>query len=335
MHQNARSRRTGLPGVLNARVHEEWKRRVQVGVIEDQLRGFAAQFQRHRHDVHTRRLLNLYAGRHGPGEADVVDTGMRSQRGPRFAPQTRHDIERAVGQSGFDRDTREGQCGQACFLGGFQDAGVAHRQRRADGAPDNLHRVIPRHDMAGDTMRLPQGINGIAVQIRDRFAMHLVGGPAVEFQIAGQRHGIGPRLFQRLADVHRFQHGQIVGAVQHHLSHARQNPPPFQRRHPAPIARQRLMGGGDGGVDITRLAARDLRQRLPRRRIFQRQRICGAQPAAADEHFLGVEPDRHVIPPCRTSRANSPPPFHRGSRTAWRRPAPRSAGPRRSRLRCR
>ncbi len=43
---------------------------------------------------------------------------------------------------------------QARVLGGLHDAGVAGRERAADRAPEDLHRIVPRDDVAGDAVRL-------------------------------------------------------------------------------------------------------------------------------------------------------------------------------------
>src|SRR6187402_2323462 len=46
------------------------------------------------------------------------------------------DVERARRQAGVAGDAGESEHRQAGLLGGLQDAGIAHRQRRADAAAD-------------------------------------------------------------------------------------------------------------------------------------------------------------------------------------------------------
>ena len=51
LNKDARSRRTGLPGVLNARVDQRRQGRFEVGIGEHDLRTLATQFQRYWHGV--------------------------------------------------------------------------------------------------------------------------------------------------------------------------------------------------------------------------------------------------------------------------------------------
>jgi GNAT superfamily N-acetyltransferase len=117
------------------------------------------------------------------------------------ASPSRHDVQRAGREAGLLGDAREGQRGEAGLLGRLEHAGIAHRQRRADAAAEDLHRVVPGHDVAGHAVRLAPGERGVAVQVGDRLAMHLVGRAAVELEVARQRDGIGAALLERLADI--------------------------------------------------------------------------------------------------------------------------------------
>src|SRR6187551_2520792 len=92
----------------------------------------------------------------------VNDAGMRRERRAGLLAEPGHDVEGARRQAGLERDPGEGEHRQARFLGGLEDAGVAHRKRRADAAADDLHRVVPRHDVAGDPVRLAQRQRGVA-----------------------------------------------------------------------------------------------------------------------------------------------------------------------------
>ena len=49
--EDARTGRTGLPGILDAGIDEERQRPVEIGIGEHQLRRLAAKLQRHRNDV--------------------------------------------------------------------------------------------------------------------------------------------------------------------------------------------------------------------------------------------------------------------------------------------
>ena len=72
LDQDARRRRAGLPGVLDAGVDEERQRGVEVGIGEDDLRALAAELERHRHRVLGGRGLDQRADRHRAGERQVL-----------------------------------------------------------------------------------------------------------------------------------------------------------------------------------------------------------------------------------------------------------------------
>ncbi len=128
--------------------------------------------------------------RNRPGEGEMPDAGMGGERRAGLFAEARHDVERAVRKARLAREIGERKRGQAGFLRRLQHAGVAHRQRRADRAPGDLHRIVPRHDMPGHAMRLAQGVDRVAVEIGDGFAHHLVGGAAVKLHVAGERQRV-------------------------------------------------------------------------------------------------------------------------------------------------
>ena len=301
MDQDARRRRAGLARILHPGAHQERQRGVEIGVREHDLRRLATELQRHRHRVRRRRRLHRRSGRDRPGEAQVMHPRMRRERRARLRPGPRHHVERAGRQARRLGQPRDGQRGQARLLGGLEHAGIAGRQRRPDRPADDLHRIVPGHDMAGHAMRLAQGEDRVSLLERDRLAVQLVGRAAIELAIPRQGPDIGPRLAQRLAHVARLQHREILGPLRHQPAQPGEDPPPLGRRHPSPGPGHRRVRGGNGGVDLPRAAPRDPRQRPRRRRVLQHQRLRPAEPAPADEHLLRIEPERpaqivHRIP---------------------------------------
>jgi len=216
------------------------------------------------------------------------------QRSAGFLAEAGHHVERAGRQPAIVRDARERQRRQAGLLCRLEHAGVAHRQRGADRAADDLHRVVPRHDVPGDAVRLAQRQRGVAGRERDRLAHHLVGGPAVELEVARQRVGIGQALLDRLADVERLHARQHVGQLAHPLAHAQQDATALGRAHLSPRAVERGLRRVHGGVDLGRTPARDLRQLGTVGRVQERQRAAErcTLPKPADEDGAGVEVDR-------------------------------------------
>ena len=116
-----------MPGI-----DQERQGAVEVGVGENELRRFAAEFERHRRDMAGRRRLHQRADGDRAGEGEMPDAGMGGERRARLFAEARHDIERAGGKARLAREIGERERSEAGFLRGLQDAGVAHRQRRAD-----------------------------------------------------------------------------------------------------------------------------------------------------------------------------------------------------------
>ena len=219
---------------------------------------------------------------------------MGGERRARLFAKARHDIERARGKARLAREIGERKRGEAGFLRGLEHAGVAHRQRRADGAPGDLHRIVPRHDMAGHPMRLAQGVDRVAVEIGDGFAHHLVGGAAVKLHVARHRQRVGAALLQGLADVERLDVGEFVDPLLDEFGELRHEPPALGRGQLAPFAGKRALGRFDRRIDVCAPPARDLADLDPARRVFDRQALprLRLDPAPVDEALVGREPGR-------------------------------------------
>ena len=108
---------------------------------------------------------------------------MFGERRTGFRAKPGHDIERPFRQAGPFGDPGKFQNGQAGFFGRLDHGGVTHGQCRAKTAAQNLHRVVPRNDVAGNAVRLIDRQNRKTVLIRQRVAVHLVGGRAIKFEI--------------------------------------------------------------------------------------------------------------------------------------------------------
>jgi len=123
--------------------------------------------------------------------------------------------------------------------------------------------------------------------------MHLVGGAAVELEVARQRDRVGAALLQRLADVERLESGQRVDVVQHLAADRAEHSAALGRGERAPGAVERRAGGADRGIDVGCAAARDRRKRAAIGRVLERDRVAGvgAAPAAADQQLARIVRD--------------------------------------------
>jgi hypothetical protein len=81
---------------------------------------------------------------------------------PAVSPRPGTTLSAPGGSPASTASAAEGEGGQRGLLGRLQHAGVAGGERRADRAADDLHRVVPRDDVAGDAVGLAQGVDGVA-----------------------------------------------------------------------------------------------------------------------------------------------------------------------------
>ncbi len=184
------------------------------------------------------------------GKRQMAHAGMGGERRARLFAEARHDIEGAVRKAGLAGEIGKRERSEAGLLGRLQHAGVAHRQRRADRAAGDLHRIVPRHDMAGHPMRLAQGIDGVAVEIGNGLAHQLVGRAGVKFHVARHRQGVRAALPQRLADVERLDFGELLDPARDAFAEPHHQPPALGRGEPPPVAGKRPLGRRDRGVDV-------------------------------------------------------------------------------------
>ena len=288
LDQDARRRRAGLPGVLDAGIDEEGQGRVEVGIGEDDLRALAAELEHALDGVPRRRLLHQGADLVAAGERDEVDAGVRRERRAGFLAEAGDDVERAVGQPRCRRQLGEAQRRQAGVLGRREHCRVAHGERWRVGAADHLRRVVPRDDVGGDAERLAQQRDVVVVQERDDLAVQLVGGRAVELEIACQHDDVVARRRHRLARVARLDACQLVGVVKHLLADLHEHAAALGGRHAPPgAAVERRARRADGEIDLVRRAARDAVVGFTVGGCDHRQRalVPRGRPAAADEHL--------------------------------------------------
>ncbi len=230
-------------------------------------------------------LRDQLAGGRRTRKRDVIDARMAGERGARFMAVAGDDVERAGRQPGLGGQFGDAQHGQARVLGRLDHARVAGRERRADAAPEDLHRVVPRHDVARDAVRFAHRQHRVAGLVGEGFAVQLVGRARVELEVACERGCIGARLLQRLAGVARLDRGEFLDRIGHARRQPHQHAAALGGARGAPWARERVAGRGDRALDVGRGAARDRRERLAVGRIDDRDgfQLRGRRPFARDE----------------------------------------------------
>ena len=272
------------------------KRAVEVGVGEHELRRFSPKFERHRRDVAGRGFLHQRAHRDRAGEGEMPDARMGGERCARLFAEARNDIERACGKARLAREIGERKRSEAGFLCGLEHAGVAHRERRADGASGDLHRIVPRHDMAGHPVRLAQSVDGVALEIGDGFAHQFVGRAAVKLHVARHRQRIRAALLQGFADVERLDMSKLVDSFGDQFGELREQPSALSRGQLAPSAAKRLACRLDRRIDIGGFPTSDCADLDPARRVLDRQALARLRldPASVDEALVDRKPSQRL-----------------------------------------
>ena len=216
---------------------------------------------------------------------------MRGERGARLLAPPRHHVHGARRETRATGELGERERAQAGFLGRLQHRRVARAEGGTDRATDDLHRVVPRHDVAGDAVRLAQRHDGVAVEVGQRLAVQLVGRPRVELAVAGERGGVAPGLPEGLAHVTRLEHGERLGVLADEDREPGEKTPAIDGRGAPPVTGERARGSRDRGVDVLVATARDRRERGAVGRIDQRQRVAARRlpPPPADEDVTGID----------------------------------------------
>ena len=210
LDQDAAARRAGLAAILDDGVDQHRQRCLDVGVGEDDLRRLAAEFHGDAAIVDGRRLLDRRAGRRRAGEGDVVDHRMRRKRRASLAAVAGDDVEDAVGKPASSASSAMRMAVSEASSAGFTTSVLPMASAAPATRARNLQRIVPGNDAGHHAMRLAQRQRGVAVEERNRVAVDLVAGAAIELVVAHGGGDIRPALPQRLAGVARFQRGKFV-----------------------------------------------------------------------------------------------------------------------------
>ncbi len=120
-----------------------------IGVGEDHVGALAAELQGH--------LLQA-ADLGGPGEGDLVDAVVGSERGAGGLAEAGDDVDHPVGDAGLGHQLGQQQRRQGRLLGRLQDHAVAGGQRRPQLPGGHEQGEVPGDDLADHTDRLAQGV---------------------------------------------------------------------------------------------------------------------------------------------------------------------------------
>ena len=133
-------------------------RLVDIGVVEDDERRLAAEFEQHRLQIAAGGLGDDAADAGGAGEVDAADLGMGDQRLDHLGGILRRvgdQVDGALGQARLAEGLDDERMGARAALGRLEDDGVAAGERHGDRAHAEDDRRVPRRDRRG--RRRPAG----------------------------------------------------------------------------------------------------------------------------------------------------------------------------------
>ena len=262
-HEDAFETAAHLARVAHRVAHGDVRRRLQVGVGEDNKRILAAQLQHQAFETGGRRGHDGHASFAAADEADHVD--VRLHQGCAAGPVALHEFEYAFRQEGT-KALEDGRAAQGHMLAGLEHNRVARRQGRYQDSQRHAHGEVPgrdgRHDPVGFTH---QGCGGV-------LAAELLGrqGRAHLFELLGHMSGVGPHLAQAvlagLAHLPGDQLSQLGGLLTQALGTPGEQGAALFNGKAAPGG-PGGPGPGHGGVDLGGAGAVDLGQALAGGRI--------------------------------------------------------------------
>ncbi len=266
------------PGAENAALAREQDRsrhgllrgRDDVGVLEDEVRGLASEFESHRLERLQRRGEDALGRLTAASEVDLIDVGVADQC-LATGWSTGHHVDHARREAGLKKQLADAQAAPGRELRRLEHHAVARGQRGSHDLADGDDRSVPRHDHPDDAVRLVEGV----VQRRHRprpddLSTDLVGPAGVvgeevrrEQRRARGDHGRRPVVDRRELRDRRSLASDEPGGL------GQQVAAPVQRRG-AP-AGQRGAGRPHRGVDLTHAGHRHAAGRLPGSRVHVRE----------------------------------------------------------------
>ncbi len=222
-----------------------------IGVGKDDVGAFATELQ-----GQSLQRVGCLAHDHashfgGPGERDLVHVRMTDQCGPRRGAVSRHDVERASGQTRLLHDLRHGKRRERRFLGGFQDYGASRRERRGEFPRRRIEREVPRDDGADDAHRLTARVREVGPADRQRIPGDLVRPAGVIPEHGDRGRHIDLGFEQDLPVLPRLEVGEVLPPSLEQVSRARQHRTSGARVQLLPlVALEASPRGGNGSIDI-------------------------------------------------------------------------------------
>ena len=124
------------------------------GVVENDVGGFAAQFERDVFDAARGQFVDVLAGAVAAGEGDLGDVGMRDQRLADFVAEAGDDVDDAGRETGFLKQLAERERGDGRIFGWLPHDCVARGQSGRELPGGQQERRVPWRDGGDHAQRL-------------------------------------------------------------------------------------------------------------------------------------------------------------------------------------
>ena len=235
LHQEARARDAGLAGGGEDAGDGARRGGAQVAILEDDVRGLAAQFERHAFQCPCGLRVDLRAGAVGTGEGDLGDAGVIYERGTRFLAVAGDDVEHAVREAGLLGEGGEFERGRRGELRRLHHHRAARGEGRGAFPGDEQQGRIPRGERRHDTDRLvPREGEMVGLVDRHDGALNLVGETAEVAPPFGIVVDLSQHLGEQLAVVAHLDFGQSLRVGRDQIGELHHQLAPAGRRHGGP-----------------------------------------------------------------------------------------------------
>ncbi|MNF74098.1 hypothetical protein D3C84_561220 [compost metagenome] len=239
-----------LAGVVVAVGADTLDHGIQVGVVADDHRRLATQFQVGALQGAGGALEDLLAGDDVAGERDHAHFRVAHQLAADAFAAAAEDVDHPRRED-LRQGRRQGQDRQRRVLRGFEDQGVAGGQGRGDLPGRHHQRVVPGRDGGHHAHRVAAHQAGVAGDVlAGQLALLAAHGAGEEAEhVGGGGDVVLARQVQRLAAVQGFQAGELVGAFLDGVGDGQQGGGALCRGGARP-AGESAVGSGDGGFHL-------------------------------------------------------------------------------------
>ena len=237
LQQQAGARLAALAGRREDPRDDTLDRLVEIGIVENDVRRFSAELERHRLESRGGELIDLAPGGIAAGEADMRNRGMRDERRAHLGSESRDDVDDAFGKPRLGEERREFEHRRRRELRRLDHRRASGGERRSELPARQRERRIPWRDDADHALGLVLRVGEHAPLVRrDHRTLHLVGEAAVILEVVAHVPDLGARLRQDLAVVALLDRGQPVDVGDDEIAEPPQQVAALRRAHPRPLA---------------------------------------------------------------------------------------------------